>query len=205
MSALGNEQPPPYAPPPAYNDMSKMPYPAGPPMPQPGPPMLQPGYTPMQQPGYPPMTQPGYPPMTQPGYPPMPQPVYPPMAHPGPPLGPGAYPPAPGPPPGPGAYPPAPPGPAPVTVQVTTGTGVTVTQGPFRDAPVSMKCPHCQATIVTAIEYESGTCTWLSCLGLCLIGCDGGCCLIPFCMDSTKDMRHICPSCNHTVGASTRI
>merc|ERR1712136_732547 len=176
MSALGNEQPPPYAPPPAYNDMSKMPYPAGPPMPQPDPPMMQPGY----------------PPMTQPGYPPMPQPVYPPMSHPGPP-------------PGPGAYPPAPPGPAPVTVQVTTGTGVTVTQGPFRDAPVSMKCPYCQATIVTAIEYESGTCTWLSCLGLCLIGCDGGCCLIPFCMDSTKDMRHVCPSCNHTVGASTRI
>ena len=40
----------------------------------------------------------------------------------------------------------------------------------FRDAPVRMTCPQCHNEIVSAVEYESGSCTWLACLGLSVVG-----------------------------------
>lgn len=40
----------------------------------------------------------------------------------------------------------------------------------FFEYPVSMTCPHCQATIVTATEFTPGTLTWLSCGATALVG-----------------------------------
>ena len=75
----------------------------------------------------------------------------------------GAYPPG----PPPGQYPPQQPGPPPTTVVVTQP--VTLVQH-FREAPVHTKCPHCQAEVVTGVNYETGTFTWLVCFALCVFG-----------------------------------
>lgn len=56
------------------------------------------------------------------------------------------------------------------------GTTVVVAQPPvtvvqqFRETPVHTRCPHCQAEVVTATSYETGTFAWIICLVLCLIG-----------------------------------
>ncbi|XP_068687660.1 LITAF domain-containing protein-like [Montipora capricornis] len=75
----------------------------------------------------------------------------------------------------------------------------------FHEIPVPMTCPNCRATIVTSTDYVTGTLTWLACLGLCVVGCDAGCCLIPFCVDSMKDVIHTCPSCGTQVGVYRRM
>jgi len=63
-----------------------------------------------------------------------------------------------------------------------------------------VQCPNCRAEIMTRTNHDSGVLTWLMCAGLCLIGCDAGCCLIPFCLDSCKDVIHECPNCNYQIG-----
>lgn len=138
---------------------------------------------PEQQPpgsGYPP---PVYGP-TQPGYPP-PPPGYPSTT---------AYPTQPG---------------YPATTTTTTiiqqPTHVAVSAMSFGESPVAMSCPNCKLNIVTATSYVTGTLTWLACLGLCVIGCDAGCCLIPFCFDPLKDVVHICPSCCTQLGVFRRM
>ena len=75
----------------------------------------------------------------------------------------------------------------------------------FRETPVTMVCPSCHATITTGMTYEVGSCAWLACVGLCFIGCDFGCCLIPFCVDGCKDVHHHCPNCSRTVGRYNRL
>eukprot|EP00088_Acartia_fossae_P034493 TRINITY_DN35402_c0_g1_i1.p1 TRINITY_DN35402_c0_g1~~TRINITY_DN35402_c0_g1_i1.p1 ORF type:complete len:136 (-),score=5.52 TRINITY_DN35402_c0_g1_i1:37-417(-) len=66
--------------------------------------------------------------------------------------------------------------------------------------PVGMQCPNCQASITTRVEEDQGVLAWISAGVLCLAGCWLGCCLIPFCVDSFKDIKHFCPSCNALVG-----
>lgn len=103
---------------------------------------------PAQQPPVSAYPQPVYNP-AQPGYPPQ-QPGYQPAV--------AAHPTQPG-------YPP-------------TTTTTTIIQQPtqvvaaisFGEAPVAMTCPNCRANIVTAINFVTGTLTWLVCLGLCVIG-----------------------------------
>ncbi|OWK53212.1 Lipopolysaccharide-induced tumor necrosis factor-alpha factor [Lonchura striata] len=75
----------------------------------------------------------------------------------------------------------------------------------FYDRPVQMCCPSCNQMIVTRLSYDSGALTWLSCGGLCLLGCIAGCCLIPFCIDALKDVDHTCPKCNTLVGSYKRL
>eukprot|EP00079_Xenopus_tropicalis_P039300 XP_017953071.1 PREDICTED: lipopolysaccharide-induced tumor necrosis factor-alpha factor homolog isoform X2 [Xenopus tropicalis] len=102
--------------------------------------------------------------------------------------------------PQPGAvYPPPPvynsiPG-QPVTVPpVVTPIIVTST---FQDTPASTTCPSCRQNIITNIHYNIGLLTWLLFGILFIFGCWLGCCLIPFCVDSCKDVDHYCPNCNH--------
>ncbi|XP_063284906.1 lipopolysaccharide-induced tumor necrosis factor-alpha factor [Pelobates fuscus] len=75
----------------------------------------------------------------------------------------------------------------------------------FHDRPVQMCCTYCTRMMTTRLSYTSGALAWLSCGGLCLLGCGAGCCLIPFCIDSLKDVDHYCSSCNALVGSYKRI
>ncbi|XP_070580668.1 cell death-inducing p53-target protein 1-like [Ptychodera flava] len=162
---------------------------------------LPPGYPPQPQPwqpGYVPPPQPGY------GYPPPPPPAaaagYP--SHPPPGSAyyqPGAPPPPIGVPP-PGGY-----THSSSTVVITQPTVVSTGMTHFTSVPAQTRCPHCQKDIVTDITYESGTCTILVCVLCCLVGCDMGCCLIPFCMDDFKDCVHRCPNCSAVVGTWSRM
>ncbi|XP_046546168.1 lipopolysaccharide-induced tumor necrosis factor-alpha factor homolog [Haliotis rubra] len=81
----------------------------------------------------------------------------------------------------------------------------TVNMGPqgalvmFPRVPISITCQFCQASIVTSVEMVNGDATWRAACILCLlVGIIG--CLIPFCMDSTKDAVHKCPNCKVVLG-----
>ncbi|NWU60473.1 LITAF factor, partial [Pterocles burchelli] len=95
--------------------------------------------------------------------------------------------------------------PAPVNNPVTVQTVYVQQPVVFYDRPVQMCCPSCNQMIVTRLSYDSGALTWLSCGGLCLLGCIAGCCLIPFCIDALKDVDHTCPNCNALVGSYKRL
>ncbi|XP_035253771.1 lipopolysaccharide-induced tumor necrosis factor-alpha factor homolog [Anguilla anguilla] len=117
-----------------------------------------------------------------------------------------------GPPPPPGyakvpqcPYPPQPVGP-PVTSPVVSVQTIYVQPGvAFGDRPVQVHCPACAQFVLSRMEYHSGTMTWLSCLALSFFGCIYGCCLIPFCADSLKDVKHCCPNCHNVLGVYRRL
>ncbi|XP_005110474.1 cell death-inducing p53-target protein 1 homolog [Aplysia californica] len=166
------------------------------PAPNEKPPQYEPaagGYPP---PGYPGQAQPGYPPQPQPGYPPQPQAGF------GPPPQTGYAPP-----PQTGYAPPPQPGYAP---QSQTHTTVVVAQPlggalpganiRYMQSPALIVCQHCQATVTTSMHYEVGLLTWIIVGVLCLFGCWLGCCLIPLCIDATKDVEHRCPNCQNVNG-----
>ncbi|KAA3676634.1 lipopolysaccharide-induced tumor necrosis factor-alpha factor [Paragonimus westermani] len=76
---------------------------------------------------------------------------------------------------------------------------------PVQRDPVRLQCPYCLEDIITLTEYHPGVCTYLSSVGLCVIGCPFGCCLIPFCLNDLKDVVHRCPSCSHVVATYKKI
>ena len=90
------------------------------------------------------------------------------------------------------------------TVVLTQPQNVLVRQT-FREVPVRLNCPKCNADIMTATTYEVGMLTWLACGGMCLVGLWLGCCLIPFCVDACKDVVHTCPNCQQMVGKYSRL
>ena len=144
------------------------------------PPPYQSAAYPPGQPAYP--QQPGYPP--QQGYAPPPQQGYP---------APQGY----GPPPQQSSQA--------TTTIITQPQTVVVGSAMYGEAPVSMVCPYCTATIVTSVMYSPGTLTWLACGGLILVGCWAGCCLIPFCIDGMQDAVHSCPNCRRQLGVFRRM
>lgn len=188
----------------------------GPPPPYPGNPGMYPtqeksGYPPPQPcapppPGYPtPAAYPPPPPGTihpqgygppPPGYGPPPPSGY----GPPPPMGqPGMY----GPPPGMYGPPSGMYGPPPGQTTVIVQPSVAIAN--FSDNPIQLRCPKCNAEIMTSTHYETGTLSWILCLILCFFGFFMGCCLIPFCIDSAKDVVHTCPNCNQHIGRYNRM
>ncbi|KAF7271583.1 LITAF domain-containing protein-like [Rhynchophorus ferrugineus] len=70
--------------------------------------------------------------------------------------------------------------------------------------PTHMVCPHCGAEIDTSTKSEPSTKAYIASLILCVIGCFWGCCLIPCCMDSCRNVKHKCPNCDSYLGTYKR-
>ncbi|CAF0906713.1 unnamed protein product [Brachionus calyciflorus] len=73
------------------------------------------------------------------------------------------------------------------------------------DHPTQTVCPNCRANVSTNIKYETGLITWLIAGALCFFGLGCGCCLIPFCVDSCKDVEHFCPNCRYMIGRNRKL
>ncbi|XP_075264342.1 uncharacterized protein LOC142356286 isoform X1 [Convolutriloba macropyga] len=117
-----------------------------------------------------------------------------------PPFQPATYPPPQEPPPPhPSQYPPQQPPPT-STVVINT-----VPAGKLGTDPMQVTCPNCQQNVTTQLDYQKGCLTWLICGLLCLFGLFLGCCLIPFCVNSCKDVVHTCPNCKVVIGTHKRI
>lgn len=61
-------------------------------------------------------------------------------------------------------------------------------------------CPFCRTTGYSQVRYERGLFTWASCISISILGCNAGCCLIPFCLDEFKDSYHYCQVCSSLLG-----
>lgn len=72
-------------------------------------------------------------------------------------------------------------------------------------SPQTATCPYCQATGQTTVRYEPGAVTWVSCMGICLLGGWAGCCLIPFCIQPLQDCIHMCSACGRPLGKKSLI
>jgi len=70
----------------------------------------------------------------------------------------------------------------------------------FGTGPQTITCPNCRQMVLTRVDYQNGAAVWIICLIICLFGGIFGCCLIPFCVDSLKDVIHYCPACNSQIG-----
>ncbi|RWS23145.1 lipopolysaccharide-induced tumor necrosis factor-alpha factor-like protein [Leptotrombidium deliense] len=83
---------------------------------------------------------------------------------------------------------------------VTMITGET-----FGPTPIKARCPSCKIEVLTNIRPIIGGITWLISGIMCFAGLFCGCCLIPFCLDSSRDTEHRCPICNQTLGVYKRM
>ena len=70
----------------------------------------------------------------------------------------------------------------------------------FGDLPQMHHCQWCGAQEATKVSHNVSLGTHIACVGLCVIGCDLGCCLVPYCINSTKQVNHKCGSCGQVVG-----
>ncbi|XP_076802917.1 lipopolysaccharide-induced tumor necrosis factor-alpha factor homolog [Clavelina lepadiformis] len=98
------------------------------------------------------------------------------------------------------APPPPPPG---VGVVMPPQTTVIVHQQRLGRIPATCTCPNCHQAVVTQTMYDVGLMTWLICGAIVLFGGWIFClCLIPFCINDLKDVRHICPNCKYNIHLS---
>merc|ERR1712137_765436 len=69
--------------------------------------------------------------------------------------------------------------------------------------PMQLQCPNCKQWVISKVEYETASGTWLICLAVCCFLGPFGCCLVPFCLDDCKDALHRCPACKAIIGRKT--
>ncbi|KAF9279959.1 hypothetical protein BGZ74_002700 [Mortierella antarctica] len=94
--------------------------------------------------------------------------------------------------------------------QIHGGAPLPTTQNPIQPESLRTKsdvviCHHCNCKVVTATAAEIGTCTYLSCGGLAVIGLTLFCCFIPFCVKAFKDIVHSCPNCKRDIALYSRL
>lgn len=70
----------------------------------------------------------------------------------------------------------------------------------YGENPVAMICPHCHEQTITKISHECSTISHMLALGCCMVGLWFGCCLIPYCITSIKDVKHNCSKCGTFLG-----
>ncbi|KAG7325180.1 hypothetical protein KOW79_011496 [Hemibagrus wyckioides] len=72
-------------------------------------------------------------------------------------------------------------------------------------SPALVQCPTCQQQVTTEIQHKIGKTSFLLCYLSALLGCVGGCCLLPFFLNYFKDTCHFCPSCQTEIQIVPRI
>ncbi|GAA6101034.1 UBA-like domain-containing protein 1 [Tachysurus ichikawai] len=72
-------------------------------------------------------------------------------------------------------------------------------------SPAMVHCPNCQQHVTTKIQHKVGKTSFLLCYLSALLGCVGGCCLLPFFLNYFKDTCHYCPSCHTEIQNVPRI
>ncbi|KAF9359444.1 hypothetical protein BGX26_012344 [Mortierella sp. AD094] len=76
----------------------------------------------------------------------------------------------------------------------------------LKSKPGVVVCQHCHYLVLTETTPENGSCTYLGILGLLLAGVTScGCCLLPLCITSCKDIMHSCPNCHDDIGLYSRL
>ena len=76
-------------------------------------------------------------------------------------------------------------------------------QVPLGELPVQVTCPTGNHVVTTNVAYKNGTLTFIVAALLCFLL--GPCCaLIPFCIDSLKDVEHTCPVDGTVIGVYKR-
>lgn len=56
------------------------------------------------------------------------------------------------------------------TQVLTYGSPTVLLKRVLHEDPVQMRCPYCQADIVTSTKYKNGSGTWLASAVMCCIG-----------------------------------
>ncbi|VUZ44976.1 unnamed protein product, partial [Hymenolepis diminuta] len=79
------------------------------------------------------------------------------------------------------------------------------TEPHFGERFVLVYCPNCKVQVITLMNSIPGKQAYFAALFLCLIGCDFGCCLIPFCIEPCLDIEHSCPRCGKVLGRLKRL
>ena len=67
----------------------------------------------------------------------------------------------------------------------------------YGDIPVRTTCPQCRKAVMSNVTHQVGLGTWLLSLLLCLLF---PLCIIPFFVNSCKDVQHTCPNCGNILG-----
>ncbi|CAH1253976.1 LITAF [Branchiostoma lanceolatum] len=89
--------------------------------------------------------------------------------------------------------------------QAGNSTVILAVPPTFSPDPVNMQCTNCGQRVTTTTAVNTGLATWIACGAICALGGFLGCCFVPFCLDSMKDVRHTCPSCRAHLGTYHRM
>ncbi|XP_076626808.1 lipopolysaccharide-induced tumor necrosis factor-alpha factor homolog [Colletes latitarsis] len=73
------------------------------------------------------------------------------------------------------------------------------TNGLWPPRPTTAICPRCTTIVITTIEVRQSVITHVAAFTFFLCGC-WPCCMLPYCMNSCKNISHYCPICRAYLG-----